>query len=606
MSSTRWLHPEWLVPLAALWSLLAAGVVLSWWRARRRAAALLGDVRVVGWRRLGRDALLVAALAALAVALLGPRLGMRTQWVAASGADVVLLLDVSRSMDAVDVAPSRLVRARRIAGQLLERLEPGDRAALAAFASRGVTATPLTPDTAALVEMLPAFDTGLIRDGGSDPVAGLDAALAAFEPDSERPRVVVVLSDGEAPEGAALAAAERARRAEARVVTVALGSDTGATVPDGGMPLRDLSGRVVVSRRDRDALAALASATDGTPFDGDRWGEIDLEAARGAVRRDAGRAPGELVPRRVAATRVAPFAALAFALLWIEWIASARAPARPARAASRRRAKSSGQAPPAPPVARAASRRRAKSTETDSRSRRGAARAALGATALVLLALLALPRGAARSEPEEARRWLEARLRERPGDPELLVALGVIRARQGELDEARHALRAAAASARDPQLAGLAAYDLGVLELERRNFEAARDAFLDALALDPERTEARFNLEWTLRALRAETPPPRRPRPREEPTSSGSERDPEPAEATESASDPQAEAQPQETAQPAPGPESAEERARRFERTLDPDALRRWLEGVDDQQGRALRAAAREQESRSRSRVPLW
>src|SRR5262249_22622648 len=246
-----WLaHPEWAAPVALGVALAAACVIASWLAARRRVLGLLGTARAVGWRRLARDLALVVALAALGLAWLGPRAGFRTVLAPGSGVDVVLLLDVSRSMDATDVAPSRLTRARELAASLLERLAPEDRAALAAFAGRGVLLTPLTHDTDALSDLLPALDGELLQMRGSDLGAGISAALYAFEGEGDRPRVVVVLSDGEDPVAGRALGHDAARRAGARIVALALGSEAGATVPDSGVPLLDTAGRAVVSRRD--------------------------------------------------------------------------------------------------------------------------------------------------------------------------------------------------------------------------------------------------------------------------------------------------------------------------------------------------------------------
>src|SRR5690606_38282441 len=144
-----------------------------------------------------------------------------TVHIPSEGVDVVLLVDVSWSMAARDVPPSRLVRARAIARDLLERLAPGDRAALAAFAGRGVLLTPLTPDAAALAELLDGLDPERMSAGGSALASGIAAAVEAFEAASERPRVVVVLADGEDPARDAPAdPAAPARRARARIVAV--------------------------------------------------------------------------------------------------------------------------------------------------------------------------------------------------------------------------------------------------------------------------------------------------------------------------------------------------------------------------------------------------
>src|SRR5262249_24089316 len=145
VNAALWTHPEWLAPLTALCAAAALALVhagLSLRRRRRRLGAGLPGAATSPLR----DALLWGALALLAPALAGPRIGSRVQRVPGSGVDVVFALDVSRSMEARDVPPSRLDVARRALEELLARLEPADRVALVAYAGRGVLLTPLTPD----------------------------------------------------------------------------------------------------------------------------------------------------------------------------------------------------------------------------------------------------------------------------------------------------------------------------------------------------------------------------------------------------------------------------------------------------------------------------
>jgi Ca-activated chloride channel family protein len=542
-------HPEWALSVTSAVVAVAALVVLSFAIARRRARRLLGSPHWVPRAQLLRDLALVTALAVVGLALLGPHAGMRNVRVSGSGVDVVLLLDVSRSMDATDVAPSRLHRARALASRVLASLGPEDRAALAAFAGRGVLLTPLTPDLDALDEMLASLDSGLISPSGSDLGAGIAAAAAAFEVGSGRPRVVLALADGEDPDSSRELGANAAQRAGARVVGVALGSDAGAGVPDGTTMLKDARGRPVVSRRDAPRLAALATATDGAVFAGDRWGDVDEDALLLALRRDAARGPGETALRRVPATRVTPLAALAFALLLVEWVGGPRAILASLR-----------------------------------RWRRSAA---------ATVVALSIAAASVAAEGDTIAR-LEALLRERPGDARLLVALGVARAEQGREEEAAFALRAAAIGASDHGDAAVAYYDLGVLEVQRKRYEAARDAFLDALALAPEDREARFNLEWSLRAL-AESPAKPEQRRADESAQQTGER-PEPKRP-----DPNAPPGPREGKSPKPPSElpkaagaGGADPGRDFAPELSPDRAQQWLDAVADDPGRALRAAARD------------
>jgi Ca-activated chloride channel family protein len=540
-------HPEWLPALVAIVAVAALAVALARRAARHRRHSLLGPGSRGRGRDRTRDAVVLVGLGAIGLALLGPRIGETTVRVPSSGVDVVFLVDVSRSMDARDVPPSRLDRAKRGAEELLARLAPGDRAALAAFGSRGVLLAPLTPDRGALLEFLSALDTRLVHPAGSNLGDGMRAALSAFSGANDRPRLVFVLSDGEDPERQGSLGAAEAARAGVRILAAALGSDLGADVPDHDVSLRDGAGRIVRSRRDVGRLGRLAEATGGEVFPGDAWGDFDFENAATSLRRDASAAPGGLVTRRVRAPRVFPLAAAAFGLLLGEALPRPRRP-----------------------------------------------RALVPGIALATPLLVLLLLGAAPASPSGAGAVgpIEARLRTSPGDPRLLVRLGLARFERGENAAAARAFAGAAVVAADPGVAAIAYYDLGVTALAQGDLETARDAFFDALALAPGDREARFNLEWTLAGLAARPPASRPPQPESAPLTSEAEgpaasRPPAPTEARPtSATVP--------VGLPADEPPPSEaERAR-------------WLSRVDDDPTRSIRSAAR-REGRDRRRYgPAW
>ena len=464
-----WLeHPEAWPALALACGLLALGLVSGARRAGARRQRLLGGDRARDTRSALRDALLIVALASVAIGWLGPRIGRVQIEPAAGGVDVVLLFDLSQSMDAQDTAPSRLRRAIDHAGALLECLAAGDRIALAGFAGRGVLFTPLTPDRDALASMLPHLDSRLLRPGGSDLAAGLAAALPAFDVASTRPRIVVVWSDGEIsdPQGSVGDAA--AQGAHVRVVAVGIGSEAGSPVPDHGAALLDASGLPVVSRRFLGPLERLAAATDGVVLPADRFGQVDVEALTAQVDRDTlspdavSPAPESAVDARPAARSLPvaiawPFAGFAFVALLAEAGLAARAPRRP-QSLSRS-------------LARAARRRW------------------VGLSGLVL-ALAIGWRADARdgAGSRSAAEWL---------------ARGVARALAGDAIGAARDLEAASVLANDPAVVARAEYDLGVLALMGGDLESARDHFLTSLVHAPDDHEARFNAEWTLRAIAA-------------------------------------------------------------------------------------------------------
>jgi Ca-activated chloride channel family protein len=541
VNALPWTHPEWGAALALLCALAAVALAAVALRQRRRR-------RLLGWRlpqargAWRSDAALWLALALLALALAGPRVATRVEWVPASGVDVVFAVDVSSSMDAQDVAPSRLHRARRAVLELLARLESADRFGLVAFAGRGALLAPLTPDRDAVAELVGGLDTQLVAPASSRLDEGVRAALAAFEPGSDRPRVLFVLSDGEDPERHRDLGAADARRADVRVLVAGFGSEIGAPLFDHGTPLLDAEGRAVVSRRNLERLELLAVEADGALFPADAWGEIDFDAAAAAIRRDAGTGAAVMQERRVRAAPVAPLAALALLLLAVEGL----------------------QWPRAWSLARG-----------------------LPASAAALAALgLATPAPA--GDPElSTLAGLEAEARQQPGDAHALIELGAARLERGQRDEAARAFLAAALSAPDARSAGIAYFDLGVAALEAADYVAARDAFLDALAFLPGDARARFNLEWTLRALEQHPQPAAQPEP-------PPDAEPKPA-------------PPPPEAQPDPDSER-DEQAEPEPPALSPEEQRRWLERVRDDPGRALRAALPDADSGARrgGTGPVW
>src|SRR5690606_29088011 len=225
------------------------------------------------------------------------------------------------------------------------------------------------------------------------------------------------------------------RRARARIVAVALGSEAGAAVPGPTGPLRDATGRPAVSPRDAERLGRIAAATGGAAFLADRWGAVDGAALLAAVRRDAGRVPGEPTARRVPAIRTVPFAAAAFALLWLEWGAAGAGRRRPvwapeARARPVGRRGAGAERPGPGPGAAQPPRRRSGRRAADAL----APLALLGAPGALALGAPAAGGDAPARAVAPDPRALEAQLRSRPGDDALRIALGVARAERGQTE----------------------------------------------------------------------------------------------------------------------------------------------------------------------------
>jgi Ca-activated chloride channel family protein len=295
-------RPEWW-PLLLLPPLAWLGLFLRDRARARRAAALAGRrpgllVGVPSERARAASRLLAAAgLLAAVVAVLEP-LGTGTEEaIEAPGADVVVCLDVSRSMLAGDERPDRLTAAKRLIGGLAARGR-GDRLGLVTFAGEARLAVPLTTDAASFADLVDLADPGDMAKGGTDLGAALDAALAALDGARAGGGTVVLVTDGEDHEGRGLEAARRCRERGVVVHAVGLGTDAGGKIAAEGAGARPFlvdprSGAEVVSRRDARGLARIAAETGGAYLEGaasDRLGALVDERASPATRAAPGAA----------------------------------------------------------------------------------------------------------------------------------------------------------------------------------------------------------------------------------------------------------------------------------------------------------------------------
>lgn len=275
----------WLAPVIAA---AAYGGGLWARRSRRYRAARWSPVTAIRARAAGRwsPAALATAAFCAAVALAGPRWGEERVLTETRGLSLVIAVDISRSMLAEDVQPTRLGRAVREARRLIQDLE-GDRLGLVAFAGASYALSPLSVDAGALTLFLDALDPEIASSGGTALAPALRQGGELLAVASElADRVLVVFTDGEGHDSLAgvFTEAQRLRQAGVHVVLVAEGGTTPV-----GIPVRDDRGSLVGYRTDdggreiqtqrRDAvLAAIADAAQGTLV------PADLPDQAGAIR----------------------------------------------------------------------------------------------------------------------------------------------------------------------------------------------------------------------------------------------------------------------------------------------------------------------------------
>jgi hypothetical protein len=199
------------------------------------------------------------------LALAGPRWGEREELVMEKGRDVVIAVDVSRSMLARDVRPNRLLRAKADVMDLLRSLR-GDRAGLVAFRGSAVALCPLTTDYAYLEQTLDALDPDSAPRGATDLGDAIEKALAMFDTDAGGHRAIILITDGEDLAGRVLRVAEQAKKQGVAIFTVGLGDPAGAAIPaDGqaGSVAIQYQGQDVISKMDGETLQKVAEITGG-------------------------------------------------------------------------------------------------------------------------------------------------------------------------------------------------------------------------------------------------------------------------------------------------------------------------------------------------------
>ena len=269
--------PQYLYALLALPALMA----FVWWAFARRAALVqrIGDPALIerlsvavnrGMRRR-RLVLWFLGIALIIVALARPQWGSDVQIVEHRGVQVMVALDISRSMLAQDLKPTRLDRAKLEISDLMSRLT-GDEVGIVLFSGASFIQFPLTFDYATARTYLRNASPDAITRQGTVIAKAIETAMTGFNEERVSQKIIVIMTDGENHEGDPIAAARQAAEDGAVIYTVGFGSPEGEPVPeyDGQGNVigyqEDDQGRVVITQLDEAALQQVAQAGGGKYF----------------------------------------------------------------------------------------------------------------------------------------------------------------------------------------------------------------------------------------------------------------------------------------------------------------------------------------------------
>ncbi|HEY1582357.1 MAG TPA: VWA domain-containing protein, partial [Chthoniobacterales bacterium] len=218
-------------------------------------------------RRIFRFLLLLLVLAFVLVSLARPRWGYAYDEVKRKGLDLILAVDVSRSMLSNDVQPNRLERVKLATQDLINDLQ-GDRVGLIAFAGRAFLQAPLTIDYDAATDSINQLDTKIIPEGGTNISDAIALATRTFGKAATGNRALIIFTDGEELSGDAVRAAKAAADAGVRIFTIGVGTPGGSLIPiqsdNGGTAfVKDAKGQIVKSKLDEARLREIAEAANG-------------------------------------------------------------------------------------------------------------------------------------------------------------------------------------------------------------------------------------------------------------------------------------------------------------------------------------------------------
>lgn len=207
--------------------------------------------------------LMIAALALLIVMLARPQMGTKISQEKRKGIEVIISLDISNSMRAEDVVPSRLDKSKMLVENMVDNFT-NDKVGLVVFAGDAFIQLPITSDYVSAKMFLQNTDPSLIATQGTDLAGAIELSSKSFTQQDKVGRAILIITDGENHEGGAIEAAEKARKNGIMVFVLGVGSTKGSPVPDGnGGYMKDNSGQEVISALNEEMCKQVAQAGGG-------------------------------------------------------------------------------------------------------------------------------------------------------------------------------------------------------------------------------------------------------------------------------------------------------------------------------------------------------
>jgi len=272
----RFEHIEYLYLLIGLAPLIGLFILFMYWR--KKALSRFGENSLIAklmpakprYKHLIKFILLAVAYVLIVFGLANPQLGTKFEKVKRQGVDIIVAIDVSKSMLADDVKPNRLERSVQLVSKLIDKLS-SDRVGMIVFAGNAYLQMPVTVDYSAAKLFLKTVNTNTVPTQGTAIGDAIRLSMEAFKADEKKFKTLIIISDGENHEGDALKAVDEAVESGVIVHAIGVGSPKGAPIPvkQNGVQVdykRDKSGNIVLSKLNETMMQQLAAKGNGSYF----------------------------------------------------------------------------------------------------------------------------------------------------------------------------------------------------------------------------------------------------------------------------------------------------------------------------------------------------
>lgn len=220
-------------------------------------------------RSILRIILFALGLSFVIIGLINPQWGTKRKMETRKGIDLIIALDVSNSMLAMDILPNRLERAKKMVSDLISEIK-GNRIGLIVFAGNAYLQVPLTTDYSALDLTLSGIQTELIPTQGTEIGEVFQLAQQSFDQESKKNKALIIITDGENHDDKAMEIAKIAAKDGLKIFSIGIGTEDGSYIPDFYRGLqdykRDENGTPILSKLNKKMIEDLSSAGGGSSF----------------------------------------------------------------------------------------------------------------------------------------------------------------------------------------------------------------------------------------------------------------------------------------------------------------------------------------------------